>query len=426
MLTIFDSHWLPYRNAEVRAFALDDKTIPLNFYNITDAEADGDNIGQVVNTDERGFLHYGGGAGLQNVECLAVKESAIIQVARPTGEILSQWVLKVGQKPLTATDLGTLTYADGTLAFNPAVPREWKLRDFALASDVRKGIWQEAQTSVLDADAASTKLSKWQSVIYIPAAFTGGTLDLDVSPLLADNEPRFGLKFLVVNGSSHDVEVRQAGITSGSSATIPAGHQVCACAVFYLNVTWLCALAFDDTPAELKQLRENVGNYIHPIVADGSASYGYDAGSRTTTVRLDRTTGDDIVIAIDFAAIAAETGHNVGTESTDETLRFEIPAAELKRRWTVVATPDPAVQAWGHVFIELAIAGGPTVFRAGTVSGSDGWERPKSQKVMLVAETQRHLYFSPIAVGIFELHSVFLHAKMSNSNFGCTGIEYSI
>lgn len=253
MLTIFDSHWLPYRNAEVRAFALDNKTIPLDFYNVTDDETEGDNVGRVVNTDERGFLHYGGGSGLQNVECLAVKESAVIQVSRPTGEILGQWVLKTGQRYLTTADLGTLTYSDGTLAFDPTVPREWKLRNFALASDVRKGIWQEAQTAVFDADAATAKLSKWQSVIYIPETFTGNSLALDASPLLADDEPRFGLKFLVVNGSDHNVEVQQAGVTSGSKATIPAGGQVCACAVFSLHTAWTCALAFDDTPAALQQ-----------------------------------------------------------------------------------------------------------------------------------------------------------------------------
>lgn len=252
MLTVFDSHWLPYRNAEIRAFALDNKTLPLDFYNITDSETDGDNIGKVVNTDERGFLHYGGGSGLQNVECLAVKESAIIQVSRPTGEILGQWALKLGQKALTADDLGTLTYADGTMAFNPAVPREWKLRDFALASDVRQGVWQEAQTIVVSSDTDTLKLDKWQSVIYIDSGFVGSALSLDASDLLDGNEPRFGIKFVILNGTDHDVTVRQAGTSSGSTAVIPAGHQICACALFVFNYNWYCHLAFDDTPAELQ------------------------------------------------------------------------------------------------------------------------------------------------------------------------------
>lgn len=426
MLTIFDSHWLPYRNAEVRAFALGNKTIPLDFYNVTGTETDGDNIGQVVNTDERGFLHYGGGAGLQNVECLAVKESAIIQVSRPTGEILGQWVLKVGQKPLTVADLGTLTYADGTLAFNPTVPRAWKLRDFALASDVRQGIWQEAQTIVLDADAASTKLSKWQSVIYIPNAFTGNALTLDASPLLADDEPRFGLKFLIVNGSNHDVKVVQAGVTEGSSVTIPAGHQICACAVFYLNVTWVCALAFDDTPAELAQLKQNVADYINPVQGDGTAEYSWDPGSRTTTVSLGRVNGDDVVIAIDFAAIAKETGHQVGTESTYETLRFVLPASERKRRYTVIAAPDPASSEWGHVFIQLDIYGAGTLYLNGNANSSSGWLQPKTTGAMLIAETQARYYYAPVEMSVYELHSLFLKSYLSSSNFSATKIKYSV
>lgn len=410
MLTVFDSHWLPYRNAEVRAFALDDKTIPLDFYNITDSETDGDNIGNVVNTDERGFLHYGGGSGLQNVECLAVKESAIIQVSRPTGEILGQWTLKLGKKALTANDLGTLVYADGTMAFNPAVPREWKLRDFALASDVRKGIWQEAQTVVLDADAASTRLSKWQSVIYIPGAFTGATLDLDVSPLLAD-EPRFGLKFLIVNGSDHDVEVRQAGTTDGSKATIPAGHQVCACAVFYLNVTWLCTLAFDDTPAEVKALQESNSRPYARVSGTTTASYSWDETTNTTTIRVAQADADDISVSVDFNDVFDTTSHSVGFNSV-ETLRIELPADSTNKRWLVVAQPEKGITSWNQVMVEFAITGTSAQYKR-TVNIN--WNRPAAANtVMMAAETQATTYPNPVATIVSELHTHYLNASILN------------
>lgn len=411
MLTIFDSHWLPYRNAEVRAFALDNKTVPLDFYNITDSESGGDNIGRVVNTDERGFLHYGGGRGLQNVECLAVAESAIIQVSRPTGEILGQWTLKEGAKPLTANDLGTLKYADGTLAFNPAVPREWTLRDFALASDVRRGIWQEAQTVVLDNDA-EYKLSKWQSVIYIPGVFTHQTLNLNVSQLVADAEPRFGLKFLIINGSDHDIKVSQAG--TDISAIIPAGRQMCVGAMLYLDVVWKCALALDDTPAEVKALQESSGRPYIRTSGTTSASYSWDETTHTTTVQVANADADNISVSIDFNAVFDATAHSVGSESV-ETLRIELPADSVNKRWLVVAQPEKSVSVWNQVLVEFAIAGTSAEYKRST---GLGWKQPlTANTAMMAAETQATTYKGQTVTIVSELHTRYLNAKPGGPNF---------
>lgn len=416
MLTIFDSHWLPYRNAEVRAFALDNKTVPLDFYNITDSES-GDNIGRVVNTDERGFLHYGGGQGLQNVECLAVAESAIIQVSRPTGEILGQWTLKEGAKPLTANDLGTLKYADGTLAFNPAVPREWTLRNFALASDVRRGIWQEAQTVVLDNDA-EYELSKWQSVIYIPAVFTHQTLNLNVSQLVADAEPRFGLKFLIVNGSDHDIKVSQAG--TDISAIIPAGRQMCACAVLYLDVVWKCALALDDTPAEVKALQESSGRQYIRTSGTTSASYSWDETTNTTTVRVAQADADDISVSIDFNAVFDATSHSVGFESV-ETLRIELPADSVNKRWLVVAQPEKGVSVWNNVMVEFAIAGTSAEHKR---NPNNSWKQPRAANtVMMVAETQATTYKGQTVTIVSELHTRYLNANAASMNYDLVAVN---
>lgn len=403
MLTIFDSHWLPYRNAEVRAFALDNKTVPLDFYNITDSESGGDNIGRVVNTDERGFLHYGGGQGLQNVECLAVAKSAIIQVSRPTGEILGQWTLNEGAKPLTANDLGTLKYADGTLAFNPAVPREWTLRNFALASDVRKGIWQEAQTVVLDNDA-EYELSKWQSVIYIPGVFTHKKLTINVSQLVADAEQRFGLKFLIVNGSDHDISVSQAG--TYISATLPAGRQMCVCAVLYLDVVWKCALAFDDTPAEVTALKKSINRQYVRTPGIARVSYSWDETSGVTTVKVAQADADNVSVLIDFNAIAEATSHSVGFGSV-ETLRIELPADSVNRRWLVVAQPEKGVLLWNTVLVEFAIAGTSAQFKKNI---NIEWKQPHTANtVMMVAETQATTYPGQKTTIVSELNTRYLN-----------------
>ena len=417
MLTIFDSHWLPYRNAEVRAFALDNKTVPLDFYNITDSESGGDNIGLVVNTDERGFLHYGGGQGLQNVECLAVAESAIIQVSRPTGEILGQWTLKEGAKPLTANDLGTLKYADGTLAFNPAVPREWTLRNFALARDVRRGIWQEAQTIVLDNDA-EYELSKWQSVIYIPGTFTHQTLALNVSQLVADAEPRFGLKFLIVNGSGHDIKVSQAG--TDISAIVPAGRQICACAVLYLDVVWECALALDDTPAEVKALQESSGRPYMRTSGTTSASYSWDETTGTTTVQVAQADADDISVSIDFNAIFDATSHSVGFNSV-ETLRIELPADSVNKRWLIVAQPEKGVSVWNTVLVEFAIAGTSAKFKR---NPNINWKQPfAANTVMMVAETQATTYKGQTVTIVSELHTRYLNINAVSMYYNLVAVN---
>lgn len=417
MLTIFDSHWLPYRNAEVRAFALDNKTVPLDFYNITDSDSGGDNIGRVVNTDERGFLHYGGGQGLQNVECLAVAESAIIQVSRPTGEILGQWTLKEGAKPLTANDLGTLKYADGTLAFNPAVSREWTLRNFALASDVRKGIWQEAQTVVLDNDA-EYELSKWQSVIYIPGVFTHQTLNLNVSQLVADAEPRFGLKFLIINGSDHDIKVSQAG--TDISAIIPAGRQMCVGAVLYLDVVWKCALALDDTPSEVKALQESSGRQYIRTSGTTSASYSWDETTNTTTVQVANADADDISVSIDFNAIFDATSHSVGFNSV-ETLRIELPADSVNKRWLVVAQPEKGVSVWNTVLLQFAIAGTSAEFKK---NPNFSWKQPRvANTVMMAAETQATTYKGQTVTIISELHTRYLNASAVGMNYSLVAVN---
>lgn len=417
MLTIFDSHWLPYRNAEVRAFALDNKTVPLDFYNITDSDSGGDNIGRVVNTDERGFLHYGGGQGLQNVECLAVAKSAIIQVSRPTGEILGQWTLNEGAKPLTANDLGTLKYADGTLAFNPAVPREWTLRNFALASDVRRGIWQEAQTVVLGNDA-EYELSKWQSVIYIPGVFTHQTLNLNVSQLVADAEPRFGLKFLIVNGSGHDIKVSQAG--TDISAIIPAGRQICVCAVLYLDVVWKCALAFDDTPAEVKALKEFSNRPYIRTSGTTSASYSWDETTRTTTVKVAQADADDITVSIDFNAIFDATSHSVGFDSV-ETLRIELPADSVNKRWLVVAQPEKGVSVWNNVLVEFAIAETSAQFKKNV---NISWKQPHAANtVMMVAETQATTYKGQTVTIVSELHTLYLNITSLAMNYNLVAVN---
>ena len=51
MINIFDTHRLLYRNAQLRAFKKDAPTVPLSFKNY-----DGEDIGNIVYTNENGYL----------------------------------------------------------------------------------------------------------------------------------------------------------------------------------------------------------------------------------------------------------------------------------------------------------------------------------------------------------------------------------
>lgn len=377
MITVFDSHWLPYRNAIIKAYALDNKTVPVKFYNITDADVEPtESIGTIVQTDERGYLHYSGAAGLENVLCLAVKESAIIQASRPTGEIIAQWAFKAPQDTLTTDDFGVLNYSDGTTAFDPTVPRKWTLKNFALASDVRQGQWEEAQT-LLGIDDTSVTLDRWQSVIFIPSGFISTTLAINVSNLLESDEPRFGLKFIILNGSDHAVTVSQSNVTSGSTAIIPAGHQICGCAAYYYNGTqWVCSLAFDDTPNELtvantesverdtalstridtlttrvQGLRYMPINALDPVVTGtwdmSSGNYGYHL-----TINNDPVKTPFIYLNLTAETINTWTGGDWGTGSQ---------ARQVDILWPAATQYGATVQIWWGVSLDAADSDNPVV-----------------------------------------------------------------
>ena len=55
MINVFDTHRLPYRNAMLKAYDLNDGTTPLDFYNITDNTEPTESIGTTVYTKRSGL-----------------------------------------------------------------------------------------------------------------------------------------------------------------------------------------------------------------------------------------------------------------------------------------------------------------------------------------------------------------------------------
>lgn len=212
MQQIFDTHRLSYKNARLRAFKLDNKTERLHWFNITETNTNGDDIGVIVYTNENGYICYG--QNRQRVTGLAVAESAIIQVSLDGGiNWPIEWVLKLGQS-ISRDDVGKLYYSDGSIAFDP-LSGNTALPDFALRSEISQGFWAEEQIDAED-DSTNIVVSKWTSVINLYAnEDTARSLDLSAA--------RYGQKIIVRNASSHTI--RLAGVKP-SRITMNAGDTV--------------------------------------------------------------------------------------------------------------------------------------------------------------------------------------------------------
>ena len=97
MIQVFDPHRTMYRNAKLRAFSDEDKTTRIKFFDMTNVEdeAQYDDIGLEVSTDQNGYIMRSGGQ--QKVNCLAVEEDAIIEVSLDGGTSWPiQWILHAG------------------------------------------------------------------------------------------------------------------------------------------------------------------------------------------------------------------------------------------------------------------------------------------------------------------------------------------
>ena len=167
MINIFDTHRLLYKNAQLRAFKKDTPTVQQSFKNY-----DGADIGNIVYTNENGYLCYG--SNMQTVTELLVAEAAIVQVSLDGGSSWPiEWIVSSETaQTITEDDVGTLTFYDENgqqqvwdpLAGDAELPDYVRRNEFD--PDTR---WQETMLRYED-DATCLVATKWTSVVYIPIA----------------------------------------------------------------------------------------------------------------------------------------------------------------------------------------------------------------------------------------------------------------
>lgn len=175
MIQIFDTHRMDYRNAKLRAFALADNTRRLDFYNFANINiSEADNCGNEIETDEAGYLFYGGGQ--HRILCLGLQEAAIIEVSLDGGITWQiQWIIRGpagnGAGPGNLTEPATLSWhnANGVIETYSPNGSNKVLPDFMLKREFRAGQWAEEEV-ILTANDTVLQVPPWVKTILISQA----------------------------------------------------------------------------------------------------------------------------------------------------------------------------------------------------------------------------------------------------------------
>lgn len=171
MIQVFDTHCMGYRNAKLRAFALADNTRRLDFYNFANINiSDADNCGNEIETDEAGYLFYGGGQ--HRILCLGLQEAAIIEVSLDGGTTWQiQWIIHEPASNGNSTEPATLSWrnANGVIETYSPNGNNKELPEFLLKRDYQSGKWAEEEL-ILAANDTIIQVPPWTKTILISQA----------------------------------------------------------------------------------------------------------------------------------------------------------------------------------------------------------------------------------------------------------------
>lgn len=182
MIQIFDTHRMDYRNAKLRAFALADNTRRLDFYNFANINvSNADNCGNEIETDEAGYLFYGGGQ--HRILCLGLQESAIIEVSLDGGTTWQiQWIIHEPTGNGNATEPATLSWrnANGVIETYSPTGNNKSLPEYLLKRDYQSGKWAEEEV-ILAANDGTLQVPPWTKTLLISQA-APATITLTAKP----------------------------------------------------------------------------------------------------------------------------------------------------------------------------------------------------------------------------------------------------
>lgn len=220
---VFDTHRLSYRNAVLRAFSLANPTTRINFYDKSQAEPA--EFAEAY-TNENGYICRG--EGRQPVNCLAIGESAIIQVSLDGGQHFGiSWIFNKDAGTVERSEVAKLFYYDSTdVAFDPLGAPQQYLHDFLERSEVDlNNRWEESAVFIEDSDTNAVSLTTWTKLVIIKAGITLSEVSLDASAL------RDGQAVFILNYG----KVRRINATHGG---LPATQEFVAGQVGLLHLTY--------------------------------------------------------------------------------------------------------------------------------------------------------------------------------------------
>lgn len=235
---VLDTHRLMYRNARLRAISLSDRTTPIQFLNVTDDDTAAE-IGNIVYTDGCGYVFYG--ANHRRVSCLAVAESAIVQVDLHNNDNWNdiEWIVRVedGSEFVRVDGVGKVIDANGNLLWNP-LAGDWNpFPDFMRRDEFTEGEWAEGEMTVTDTTPKQLNVDKWTHTIIVGPGHAG---EYEIS--IANG--RAGQCIAIVNVSDTLVTITETHAGGSSSETIgPKGAIV---AVRSISANQWVLRAFDE------------------------------------------------------------------------------------------------------------------------------------------------------------------------------------
>lgn len=252
---VVDTHRLMYRNARIRALDLSDRTSSLDFYNITEAEPTGANIGNIIYTDPNGYMFYGSNA--QPVSCLVVKKSAIIQVdLHDTNAWNIEWVVEVpiDTDYVTISQVGKVYDQNNNLLWDP-LTNDWKIPDWVQRSEIGQGEWAEGEL-VLNNGTDSLVINKWTHSIIVKK-------NAPLSLTFEESSGRYGQVITIINTDISGAEHEFTDGYSGDTATIGYNQM---CFAIHSGSRWLFSPVITRTLGN-KQLEVS---YLNGSVSDPS------------------------------------------------------------------------------------------------------------------------------------------------------------
>lgn len=275
MISIVDSHRLLYKNAVIRAFCFEDRTIPVSFFN-----ADGVDVGETLRTNESGYLVNA--EGTHQITSYFVKQKSIVQVSLDNG---FSWPIEyIVESNIGADDIqdGSLLNKHGVRVWSANAKESYQLdyNDLENQPDIRP--WGEAeQCEKTEKSDEIIVVSQFTKVLHIDG--------VAVNVSIWATEKRYGQQVSVCNHTDHPISVYD--LTGVKLFMLDAGE---ARAVFSQKL--------DDADVVVFRALSQLERKDIPVVPD--AQY-----TRLGLVKVNATTGS--VLTVDVSPLG--TTELIGT-----------------------------------------------------------------------------------------------------------------